>query len=111
MNQKPQPQPQQINVQLDEKVAEGIYSNLALIAHSPAEFFIDFARMVPGTQKASVHARIIMTPAHVKFLQNALKENVERFEKQFGEIKLHGGPPQGGGQSGFGFRTDTPSEA
>jgi hypothetical protein len=92
-----------INVQLDEKVAEGIYSNLALIAHSPAEFFIDFARMVPGTMRASVHARIIMTPAHVKFLSNALKENLERFEKQFGEIKLHGAPPQGPG-AGFGFR-------
>lgn len=104
-----EPKPQQINVQLDEKVAEGIYSNLALIAHSPAEFFIDFARMVPGTQKASVHARIIMTPAHIKFLQNALKENVERFEKQFGEIKLHGGQPQAPG-GGFGFRADPASE-
>jgi len=94
-----EPKPQQINVQLDEKVAEGIYSNLALVAHSPAEFFIDFARMVPGTAKASVHARIIMTPAHMKFLLGALKEN----------IKLHGGPPQGPA-GGFGFRSDTPSE-
>lgn len=103
------PKPQQINVQVDEKVAEGIYSNLALIAHSPAEFFIDFARMVPGSPKASVHARIIMTPAHVKFLHNALKENIERFEKQFGEIKLHGGPAQGAGGA-FGFRGGTPEE-
>lgn len=100
-----EPKPQQINVQLDEKVAEGIYSNLALIAHSPAEFFLDFARMVPGTAKASVHARIIMTPAHVKFLMNALKDNVERYEKQFGEIKLHGAPQ--GQAGGFGFRSTT----
>lgn len=106
---QPEPKPQQINVQLDEKVAEGIYSNLALIAHGPAEFFIDFARMVPGTAKASVHARIIMTPPHMKFLLSAIKENIERFEKQFGEIKLHGGPPQGPA-GGFGFRSDTPSE-
>jgi hypothetical protein len=101
MNQEPKPQ--QINVQLDEKVAEGVYSNLALIAHSPAEFFLDFARMVPGTGKATVHTRVIMTPAHVKFLVGALKENIERYEKQFGEIKLHGAGP--GGQGGnFGFR-------
>jgi hypothetical protein len=99
-----EPKPQQINVALDEKVAEGIYSNLALIAHGPAEFFIDFARMVPGTAKATVHARIIMTPQHMKFLQQAIKENIERFEKQFGEIKLHGGPQQGPGAE-FGFRS------
>lgn len=102
MSEPAAPRPQQINVSLDEKVAEGIYSNLALISHSPAEFFLDFARMVPGTPKASVHARIIMTPSHCKFLMGALKENIERYEKQFGEIKLHGGPPQQGGQ--FGFR-------
>ncbi len=98
-----EPKPQQINIQLDEKVAEGIYSNLALISHSPAEFFIDFARMVPGAPKASVQSRIIMTPAHTKFLLNALKENIERYEKQFGEVKLHGQPQAG--QSGFGFRS------
>lgn len=103
-----EPKPQQINVQLDEKVAEGIYANLALIAHSPAEFFLDFARMVPGTAKASVHARVIMTPSHIKFLLNALKENVERYEKQYGEIKLHGAHP--GQSGGFGFRPGTPDE-
>jgi hypothetical protein len=101
MASNPPPQ-QRIDIRLDEKVAEGIYSNLALISHSPAEFFIDFARMVPGAQKATVQARIIMTPSHTKFLMNALKENIERFEKQFGEIKLHGQPQQPGGQ--FGFR-------
>lgn len=106
---QPEPKPQQINVQLDEKVAEGIYSNLALIAHGPAEFFIDFARMVPGTAKASVHARIIMTPPHMKFLLTAIKENIERYEKQFGEIKLHGGPQQNAA-GGFGFRADPTTE-
>jgi hypothetical protein len=103
---QPEPKPQQINIQLDEKVAEGIYSNLALIAHSPAEFFIDFARMVPGAPKASVQSRIIMTPAHIKFLMNALKENIEKYEKQFGEIKLHGSPQAAG--EGFGFRPSGP---
>ena len=97
-----QSKPQQINVSLDEKVGEGTYSNLALIAFSPAEFFIDFARLLPGLPKASVQARIIMTPAHIKFLLNALKENIERFETQFGEIKLHGQPQSG---AGFGFKS------
>ena len=108
MSDQPGPRPQQINVSLDEKVAEGTYSNLALISHSPAEFFLDFARMVPGTPKASVHARIIMTPSHCKFLLNALKDNIERFEKQVGEIKLHGGPQQPGSQ--FGFRSGSEAE-
>src|SRR3972149_1829773 len=103
---QPEPKPQQINIQLDEKVAEGIYSNLVLIAHSPAEFFLDFARMVPGVPKATVQSRVIMTPAHVKFLLNALKENIEKYEKQFGEIKLHGAPQQPGGA--FGFRPNAP---
>ncbi len=103
-----EPKQQQINIQLDEKIAEGIYSNLALISHSPAEFFIDFARMVPGAPKANVQSRIIMTPAHTRFLLNALKENIERYEKQFGEIKLHGGPQASGG--GFGFRPGDPEK-
>ena len=96
-----QPKQQQINVSLEEKVGQGTYSNFALIAFSPAEFFLDFARLVPGVPKAVVQSRIIMTPAHVKFLLNALKDNVERFEKQFGEIKLHGQPQHAGG---FGFK-------
>ncbi len=103
-----QQKPQQINVSLEEKVGQGTYSNLALIAFSPAEFFLDFARLVPGVPKAAVQARIIMTPAHVKFLLNALKDNIERFEKQFGEIKLHGHPQPTGG---FGFKApETPPE-
>lgn len=85
MNQ--QPQQQQINIELGEKEAEGIYSNLALITHSPAEFVIDFTRMLPGVPKTKVYARIIMTPQHAKSLLKALEENVKKFEAQFGEIK------------------------
>ena len=81
---------QQINVELGEKEAEGIYSNLALITHSPAEFVIDFTRMLPGVPKTKVYARIIMTPQHAKSLLGALNENIEKFEKQFGEIKTFG---------------------
>ena len=81
---------QQINVELGEKEAEGIYSNLAMITHSPAEFVIDFTRMLPGVPKTKVYARIIMTPQHAKSLLRALEENIQKYENQFGEIKMLG---------------------
>ncbi|MDZ7292457.1 MAG: DUF3467 domain-containing protein [candidate division KSB1 bacterium] len=81
---------QQINIELGEKEAEGIYSNLAIINHTPSEFVIDFVRFFPGVPKARVHARIVMTPQHAKSLVRALEENVEKYEKTFGEIKLFG---------------------
>jgi len=84
-------QPQkQINIELGEKESEGIYSNLALITHSPSEFIIDFARVLPGTPKSKVYARIVMTPQHIRMLQNALEENVKKYENRFGKIKLLG---------------------
>ncbi len=99
MNQNQQPQNQQINIELGEKEAEGIYSNLAIITHSPAEFVIDFTRVVPGVPKARVHARIITTPQHAKMLLRALSDNIEKFEARFGEIKVENPPtPQ---QYGF----------
>jgi len=102
MNQVKQPQGQQIKIELGEKEAEGIYSNLAIITHSPAEFIIDFTRVVPGVPKAKVFSRIITTPQHAKMLLKALKDNIDKFEVRFGEIKIdtpnqHFGfvPPQG----------------
>jgi hypothetical protein len=82
--------PQPLNVELGEKESEGIYSNLALISHSPSEIIIDFARVMPGVPKARVYARIVMTPAHAKLLLNALEDNIKKFESQFGTIKLFG---------------------
>jgi len=99
-------QQQQINIELGEKEAEGIYSNLALIAHSPAEFIIDFTRLVPGAPKSRVMARIIMTPQHAKSLARALDENVEKYEKQFGEIKIYGDQQV----KEFGFRPSNDSK-
>lgn len=85
-----QPPQQQINIELGEKEAEGIYSNLALITHSGAEFVVDFTRMLPGVPKTKVYARIIMTPQHAKSLLRALEDNIKKFESQFGEIKVLG---------------------
>ncbi len=85
-----QQKPRQLNIELGEKESEGIYSNLALIVHSPQEMIIDFARVMPGAQKTKVLARIIMTPAHAKMLHKALEENIKKYEGQFGQIKTQG---------------------
>jgi len=80
-------QPGQINIELTEEIADGIYSNLAVISHSNAEFIVDFIRVLPGVQKAKVKSRIVLTPIHAKKLLNALADNVKKFEAQYGKIK------------------------
>ena len=84
----------QINIDLKEDVAQGVYSNLAVITHSSAEFVLDFVRVMPGVPKAEVKSRIILTPEHAKCFFNALKDNLEKFEKMHGPIKdSDGGGP------------------
>jgi hypothetical protein len=80
-------QEQQINIELDEKMAEGIYSNLAIINHSNSEFVLDFVAMMPGVPKAKVKSRIILTPQHAKRLLKAIADNIQRFEKENGQIQ------------------------
>ncbi|MFD0798088.1 DUF3467 domain-containing protein [Maribacter chungangensis] len=77
----------QINIELDEKMAEGVYSNLAIINHSVSEFVVDFISMMPGAPKAKVKSRIVLTPQHAKKFLKALNDNVQRFEKAHGAIK------------------------
>jgi len=89
MEKKPAP-PGQMPVEVGEKEAEGIYSNFVLISHSASEFIVDFARVLPGVPKAKVYARIVMTPQHARLLLQALETNINRFEEQFGKIKVHG---------------------
>lgn len=83
----------QINIELDEKVAEGTYSNLAIINHSISEFVLDFINIMPGVPKNKVKSRIILTPQHAKRLAKALKDNISKFEKVHGEIKDYEQPP------------------
>ncbi|MFA5780998.1 MAG: DUF3467 domain-containing protein, partial [Bacteroidales bacterium] len=78
----------QINIELPEDVAEGVYSNLAIITHSNSEFVIDFIKMLPGIPKAKVKSRIILTPQHAKRLLVALKDNIVKFENAHGTIKV-----------------------
>ncbi len=93
MSDSKQPQQGQINIEIDEAMAEGIYSNLAIINHSPSEFVVDFVCIMPGTPKAKVKSRVVLTPQHAKRLVKALAENVHRFEMAHGEIKDSEHPP------------------
>ena len=91
------PQKGKLNIELPEEIAEGTYSNLAIIAHSQSEFVVDFVRLVPNVAKAKVKSRIILTPQHAKRLMRALMDNVKKFEAQHGTIEEpdqgHGGFP------------------
>lgn len=97
--EKPQPQ---VSVDLGEREAEGIYSNLVFIAHSPSEVILDFARVLPGLPKPKVYARVILTPQHAKGLLLALEQNLKSFEAQHGAIKLPGDAGKG---KELGFRS------
>ena len=82
----------QINIELKEEIAQGTYSNLAIITHSSSEFVVDFVRIMPGVPKAEVKSRIILTPEHAKRLLMALKDNIAKFESIHGPIKdIEGG--------------------
>ncbi len=77
----------EINIELPEDVAEGIYSNLAIISHSHSEFVLDFIRLMPNIPKAKVKARVVLTPQHAKRLLKALSDNITKYEGQFGYIQ------------------------
>lgn len=83
----------QFDIELDDKTAEGIYSNLAVINHSVSEFIVDFISVMPGQPKAKVKSRVILTPQHAKRLVKALSDNVKKFESHHGEIKDYEQPP------------------
>ena len=84
----------QLQLELDPEVAQGVYSNPAMIIHSHSEFVLDFASMMPGLQKAKVKSRVIMAPEHAKRLLAALQENVMRYEQEFGKIEIPNQPPR-----------------
>jgi hypothetical protein len=86
-------QEHKINIEVDAEVAEGQYSNLAIINHSVSEFVVDFVNIMPGNPKSKVKSRIILTPQHAKRLAQALADNVRKFEKMHGEIKDYDKPP------------------
>lgn len=79
--------PNNINIELNEMVAAGVYANLALVNHSPSEFVVDFIQLMPGVQQAKVRSRVILAPLHAKRVMAALQQNIANYEQQFGEIK------------------------
>ena len=83
----------QLNIELSEEIAEGIFSNLAIVTHSNTEFVLDFIRVMPGLPKAKVKSRIILTPEHAKRLLTALEDNIQKFEHVNGRIKTQEEPP------------------
>lgn len=83
-----QDQENQLNIELSAEVAEGIYSNLAIISHSSSEFVVDFVRIMPGTPQANVKSRIILTPEHAKRLMFALQDNISKYESQHGKVQI-----------------------
>jgi hypothetical protein len=85
----------QLSLELKPEIAKGSYSNLAIISHSPSEFVIDFATMLPGLQKPDISNRIVMNPEHAKRLLNALSDNIQKYESQFGPITMREVQPKG----------------
>ncbi len=81
------PQQQNLNLDIAADVAQGVYSNLAVISHTPAEIVLDFAQVLPGSKNASIRSRVIMNPIHAKRLLMALNDNIQKFENQFGTIQ------------------------
>ncbi len=95
--------PNQLQIELSPEMADGVYSNLAIINHSNSEFVVDFIQMMPGLPKAKVKSRVILTPQHAKRLVRALADNVGRYEATHGEIadtELPGMPIHFGGPTG-----------
>ena len=86
----------QLQIELKEEIARGTYANLAILTHSTSEFIIDFVNVMPGLPKAGVQSRIIMTPEHAKRLLFALQDNVAKYEKNFGPIRMPEQQQKGG---------------
>ena len=78
----------QLNIEIAPEMAGGLYSNLAVITHSPSEFIVDFVQMLTGIPKPKVASRIVMTPEHAKRLLMALRDNIAKYESENGEIKI-----------------------
>lgn len=94
MNDKGNQQQGQLQIELPQDVAQGEYANFAIITHSSSDFVVDFARVLPGVPKAQVRSRVILAPEHAKRLLGALQENIVRYEREFGTIKIPNQEPR-----------------
>ena len=87
MEKKINKKSQQVKIEIDETVGQGEYVNFAIVTHSVAEFIIDFIKILPGLVKSKVKSRIVISPIHAKTFLNALKDNIQKYELKYGEIK------------------------
>jgi hypothetical protein len=94
MNENENKQQNQMQIELPQEVAQGEYANFAIITHSSSDFILDFARMLPGLPKMQVKSRVILAPEHAKRLLAALQENIVRYEREFGPIKIPNQEPR-----------------
>jgi hypothetical protein len=94
MNENENKQQNQMQIELPQEVAQGEYANFAIITHSSSDFILDFARMLPGLPKMQVKSRVILAPEHAKRLLGALQENIVRYEREFGPIKIPNQEPR-----------------
>ena len=94
MNEKDNKQQGQLQIELPQDIAQGEYANFAIITHSSSDFIIDFARVLPGVPKAQVKSRVILAPEHAKRLLGALQENIIRYEREYGPIKIPNQEPR-----------------
>lgn len=88
MNEKQGNQNGQFQIELPQETAQGEYANFAIITHSSSDFILDFARVLPGLPKAQVRSRVILAPEHAKRLLMALQENIVRYEREYGQIRV-----------------------
>lgn len=93
----------QLQIELKPEVAQGVYSNFAVISNTATEFVLDLIAFLPGMPKANVQSRVIMAPEHAKRLMFALQERVKGYEQQFGTIELQQQPPKGSTIAPFGM--------
>lgn len=93
-NSDKQQQQGQLQIELPQDVAQGEYANFAIITHSSSDFVLDFARVLPGVPKAQVRSRVILAPEHAKRLLGALQENIVRYEREFGPIRIPSQEPK-----------------
>lgn len=94
MNEENKNRQGQLQIELPQEISQGEYANFAIITHSSSDFIIDFARVLPGVPKAQVKSRVILAPEHAKRLLGALQENVVRYEREFGPIKIPNQEPR-----------------
>ena len=94
MNEENKNRQGQLQIELPQEISQGEYANFAIITHSSSDFVIDFARVLPGVPKAQVKSRVILAPEHARRLLGALQENIVRYEREFGPIKIPNQEPR-----------------